>query len=121
MQAMKGHESARDRDPEEAGNALFRLLFAQTGWMLLEPGMTKAAEGNPSSVQRSADGRAISHRWILGIAQTLAGMPGAVEEGKPVPLTRGQVRVTQGGYACLGGPCGHGCGAPDVGESMRIQ
>ena len=83
--------------------------------------MTKAAEGNPSSVQRSADGRAISHRWILGIAQTLAGMPGAVEEGKLVPLTRGQVRVTHGGYACLGGPCGHGCGAPDVGESMRIQ
>ena len=59
---------------EDAGNALFRLLFAQTGWLLLEPGMKKATEGNPSFVQRSADGRTISHQWVSGIARILATM-----------------------------------------------
>jgi hypothetical protein len=50
------------------GNALFRLLFAQTGWILLEPGMKKITEGIPSFVQRSPDGRTISAQWVLGIA-----------------------------------------------------
>ena len=68
---------------EEAGNALFRLLFTQTGWMLLEPGMTSATEGNPSFVQRSADGRTISHQRVSGIARILATMPGEGDEGTP--------------------------------------
>ena len=33
---------------ENEGNSLFRLMFAQPGWILLEPGMPKATEGNPS-------------------------------------------------------------------------
>ena len=70
---------------EEAGNALFRLLFAQTGWMLLEPGMSKATEGNPPFVQRSADGKTTSHQWISGIARILAAMPGEGDEGTPAP------------------------------------
>ena len=105
-----------------AGNALFGLQFAQTGWQLLEPGMTKATEGNPSFVQRSADGRTISHQWASGIARILATIPGDDSEGKPpTNLTRVQVRTTKGVYACLGGPCGHGCGTPDVGTPQCIQ
>ena len=66
---------------EEAGHALFRLLFAQTGWMLLEPGMTKATEGSPSFVQRSADGRTIPHQRVSGISRILVTMPGEGSEG----------------------------------------
>ena len=44
---------------EAEGNALFRLLFAQTNWLLLEPGMKKVTEGIPTFVQRSPDGRTI--------------------------------------------------------------
>ena len=66
---------------EEEGNALglFRLLFAQTGRLLLEPGMTKATEGDPPFVQRSADGNSISRQWVSGIARILATMPGEVK------------------------------------------
>ena len=32
---------------QDEGHSLFRLLFAQAGWILLEPGMVKATEGNP--------------------------------------------------------------------------
>ena len=94
---------------EEAGHALFRLLlnFAQTGsrWMLLEPGMTKATEGTPSFVQRSADEKTTSHQWISGIDRILSTMPGEGDEGKPPEkMTRGMVSTTKGVYACLGAP-----------------
>ena len=76
---------SQDEIGEEVGNALFRLLFAQTGWLLLEPGMSTATEGNPSFVQRSADGKTISHQcqWVSGIAHILATMPGEGDEGTP--------------------------------------
>ena len=108
---------------EKEGNALFRLLFAQTGWILMGPGMKKATEGDPQFVQRNADGSTISHQWVSGIAHILATMPGAEEnEGTPQkPQTRGMVSTTKGSYACLGGACGHGCGTPNVGEDMCIQ
>ena len=42
----------------EEGDALFRLLFAQTGWILLGPGMTKATEGTLSMCsEMSREGR----------------------------------------------------------------
>ena len=44
--AMSGGEIRQD-ELEFEGHSLFRLLFAQTGWILLEPGMVKATEGNP--------------------------------------------------------------------------
>ena len=120
----KAMSSSQNEIGEEAGHGLFRLLFAQTGWMLLEPGMTKATEGTPSSVQRSADG--ISHQWVSGIARILATMlgedlGGTGEGDPPKTLTRGQVTTTKGVYACLGGPCGHGCGTPNVGDVRCIQ
>ena len=68
---------------QDEGHSLFRLLFAQTGWILLEPGMTKATEGNPSFVQRSADGRTISRQWVSGIARILATMAQDGTEGTP--------------------------------------
>ena len=89
---------------EVEGNALFRLLFAQTGWLLLEPGMKKATEGVPSFVQRSSDGRTISAQWVSGIARILATMPANATEGPPQKMTtRGMVRATKGTYAYLGG------------------
>ena len=109
---------------EEEGNALFRLLFAQTGWLLLEPGMTKATEGDPSFVQRirSADGNTISHQWVSGIARILATMSGEVPEGTlQKKLTRGMVSTTRGVYACIRGVCGHGCGTPNAGDARCIQ
>ena len=86
--------------------------------------MTKATEGNPSFVQRSADGETISHQWVSGIARILATMPQDGTEGTLAPaktLTRGMVRTTRGAYACLGGSCGHGCGTPHVGDAKCIQ
>ena len=76
---------------EGHAHSLFRLhhdvliLFAQTGWILLEPGMVKATEGNPSFVQRIADGNTISHQWVSGIARILAtiAMPQEGTEGTP--------------------------------------
>ena len=107
---------------EDEGNALFRLLFAQPGWMLLGPGMAKATEGNTSFVQRSAGGRTIPHQWASGIARILATMPGEGKEGTPQKkLTRGMVSTTRGAYACLGGACGHECGTPHVGDAKCIQ
>ena len=61
----------------EEGDALFRLLFSQTGWILMGPGMTTATEGDPQFVQRNAEGTAVSHQWVLGIARILATLPGA--------------------------------------------
>ena len=104
---------------EAEGNALFRLLFAQTGWILLEAGMKPITEGSPSFVQRSPDGSTTSAQWISGIARILTTMPGHVSKGKP--QTRGVVRTTRGAYACLGGACGHGCGTPNVGGDLCIQ
>ena len=109
----------------EEGDALFRLLFefAQTGWILLGPGMTKATEGDPQFVQRNAEGTAASHQWVSGIAHILATLPGAEgDEGTPQkPLTRGKVITTRGAYAYLGGACGNGCGTPNVGACRCIQ
>ena len=34
----------------DEGHSPFRLLFSQTGWILLEPGMVKATEGNPRAL-----------------------------------------------------------------------
>ena len=84
----------------------------------MEPGMTKATEGEPSFVQRSADGNTIFHQWASGIARILATMPVADEnEGTPQKRqTRGMVSTTKGAYACLVGACGHGCGTPNVGD-----
>ena len=126
---MRVVKAMRDKEiGEEEGNALFRLLFAQAGWLLLAPGMTKAAEGDPFFVQMSAYGNTmiipitISHQWASGIARILATMPGEVKEGAPQKkLTRGMVRTTGGAYACLGGACGHGCGTPNVGDAKCIQ
>ena len=48
----------------EEGDALglFWLLFAQTGWILLGSGITKAAEGDPQFVQRNIEGTAVSRQ-----------------------------------------------------------
>ena len=102
------------------------LLPWQTGRMLLEPGMSISAAGNPPFVQRSADGRAISRQWVSGIARILATIPGeAGEGGPPKQLTRSRghdiVTTTKGVYACHGGPCAHGCGTPHVGDVRCIQ
>ena len=87
--------------------------------------MTKAAEGGPSFVQRNSDGSAISRQWVAGIARILGTMPGEEEnEGTPQKRqTRGIVRTTnsKGAYACLGGACGHGCGALNAGDDRGIQ
>jgi hypothetical protein len=56
----------------DEGHSPFRLLFAQTGWILLEQGMERATEGNPQFVQRSANGTTTSHQWVQGIARILA-------------------------------------------------
>ena len=62
----------------------------------------------------------ISHQWVSGIARILATMPGEGEEGTPKKTpTRGMVSTTRGDYACLGGPCGHGCGTPHQGSGLR--
>ena len=109
---------------QDEGHSLFRLLFAQlqTGWILLEPGMVKATEGNPLFVQRSADGNTISHQLVSGIARIMADFPQEGTEGTPQKkLTRGVVSTTKGTYACLGGSCGHGCGTPDVGDAKCIR
>ena len=53
---------------QNEGSSLFRLMFAQAGWILLEPGMTKATEGNPSFVQRSADGK--KHLEPVGVGHS---------------------------------------------------
>ena len=106
----------------DEGHSLFRLLFAQTGWILLEQGMGRANEGTPQFVPRSANGTTTSHQWVQGIARILADMPQEGKEGNPhKKLTRGVVSTTRGTYACLGGACGHGCGTPNVGDANCIQ
>ena len=97
MQVM--HAIRQKAIGDAAGNALFRILFDQTGWMLLEPRMAKATEGNPSCVQRSADGKLIWHQCVSGIAGILATMPGEGSEG--TPPKRGQVSTTKGPSACM--------------------
>ena len=88
--------------------------------------MTKATEGGPSFVQRSANRSTISRQWVSGIARMLAAMPGEVHEGTPQKMhtrARGMAGTTRprGAYACLEGACGNGCGALNVGNARCIQ
>ena len=78
----------------DVGCWLFQLVFTQAGWVLLDAVMTAAAEGTPAFVARSPDGTAISKEWLTRMCRLMARKPGA--QGKGKPLTRAEVRPTQG-------------------------
>ena len=86
----------------EEGDALFRLLFAQTGWILLGPGMTKATEGDPQYVQRNVEGgTTVSNQWVSGIARILALMPEAADGGDSPEATDPSCGEHHEGHICM--------------------